>query len=386
MQVKRVVMFFSGRLFPSETGTARVVADMARLLNAQEGVQLTLVVLDGQMSAADEELCRSVSWKFVRLRPASRWSSCGILNAAARRLGADVHAAFFRALAIRRQMTEICADADVVLVNSTVWHPILPQVMRRQKAVVVTHDILFQRRASFEGRRRTAGRFLAALRTKLELAVLRSFRRVAVFAEYERDLLEKAGMPSDRIACIGLPIVCERQVSARKKDWDFVLIGAGCRQNEEAAACFFRRVVPLLDGRRVSLAVAGGLCESAFWQRRLPENVNVVRLGFVPNLSEVCARSRIGVSMPIHGSGVKVKTVECIEAGLPMVLTDCGEEGVPTTPDGSVNVDCVSDEDVRAKILRWLDDPGFATEAGLRQSEAVRAAFSPERTLKGLLS
>lgn len=374
-------MFFKGQLLPAKGGTARVVADIARHLHSLPDIHLTLVVLDGQMSEDDLRGCREISHAFVRLHPASRWSAVGILNGLAHKFGADVHAAFFRARTIRRQMRQICADADLVVVNSTVWYPSLPAAVRKKKAAVITHDILFQRRASFRGK----GVWLAVCRW-FELKALKTFRKVVVFADYERDILLAAGMPADQIVRIGLPIVCPEPLSQNlPKAYDFVLIGANCLQNEEAIACFFSRVIPLLGQRKIRLAVVGDICHSPAWEKfSVPEQVSVHRLGYVEDVRDVCGRACIGVSTPTHGSGVKVKTVECIEYGLPMVVTDCGEEGVPTLPDGVVNIDRLPPEKAAERIGRWLDHPEMAEAVGRKQAEKVRQAFSPQSCLAGL--
>lgn len=374
MRMRKVVMFFEGRLFPNRGGTARVVLDLARILQARPDINLTLVVLDGRMAPEDVEKCRGLCHEFIRLAPASPWSLTGMLNALARRLGSDVRAAYFRARAVRAQMTKICADADLVLVNSTVWYPILPRSVRRQKATVITHDVLFQRHASFRGHG-----LWSWLCARTECRVLKTFRRVAVFADYEREILVKAGVDAARIVCIGLPVICPPPPDVPKK-FDFLILGAGVRQNEEAVVCFFTRVVPLLGPRRISLAVVGGICQSDVWSRvTVPANVEVIRLGMVDDLASACASARIGVSTPSHGSGVKVKTVECIEYGLPMVVTDCGEEGVPVTAEGTVNIDQLPSDEVAQRIGAWLDDPKAAAEAGRVQAEKVRAAFGPSR-------
>lgn len=383
--MKKVVMFYEGRLFPNCGGTARVVEDMARYFRARPDVWLKLVVLDGRMTEEDLEKCRAISHEFVRLAPAVRFSPTGILNGLVHRFGADVHAAYFRARALRSEMSALCADADLVLVNFAVWYSILPREVRRKKAIVITHDVLFQRRTSFSGTRGFWRRVANVWGRRLEVAVLKSFRTIAVFAEYEKNLLVRAGIDPGQVVCMGLPIVCAKSVGTVQKAYDFLIVGANCLQNEEAVAVFFARVVPLLGARPVSLAVVGTVGESSVWKSlSVPPNVSVARLGRVDDLARVCQSARIGVSTPPHGSGIKVKTVECIEYGLPMIVTDCGAEGVPVTEKGAVNIDRVSSDVCAQRIAAWLDDPASAAEDGRQQAEKVREAFSPSR-LENLL-
>lgn len=379
--MKKVVMFYEGRLFPSADGTARAVASIARFLNGRSDVRLTLVVLDNGMTDEGLRKCQAVCHEFVRLEPVPRWSLTGVLNSLVRRLGGDVRKAWFRARAARGRMAAICADADLVLVNGTAWYPVVSQAVRRTKTVVITHDLLFQRRESLRGRDLWSNR-----RKRDELKVLKTFRTVAVFADYERDLLTAAGFPAERIVRIGMPIDCPPAPTDVIKKYDFLFVGSGFGPNVEAIACFFDRIVPHLGARRISLAVVGGICRADVWSRvKVPANVEVVRLGVVDELASVCASARIGVSTPPHGSGIKVKTVECIEYGLPMVVTNCGVEGIPVTDEGTVNVDALPSEEIARRIGAWLDDPESAAEAGRLQAEKVRQAFSPSR-LEALLA
>lgn len=86
--------------------------------------------------------------------------------------------------------------------------------------------------------------------------------------------------------------------------------------------------------------------------RPLPDGVEV--LGFVADLDKEYARAAVAVTPLLFGSGVKIKLIEGMAAGLPSVATSVGAEGVVPAP---------------GEILRIEDSPeGFA--------DAVVAAFA----------
>ena len=102
------------------------------------------------------------------------------------------------------------------------------------------------------------------------------------------------------------------------------------------------------------------------------------------DLSVVCSQALIGVGTPPSGSGIKVKVVEMMMNGLPMILTNSGAEGIPCLEGGCLNIDRLSEEDCSAQLSNWLINPSSAVKAGLAQARYLRKIFSPEVTLEQL--
>jgi polysaccharide biosynthesis protein PslH len=84
---------------------------------------------------------------------------------------------------------------------------------------------------------------------------------------------------------------------------------------------------------------------------------NIIVTGFVEDPTPFFAKAAIGIVPLLEGAGIKLKTLEMLEAGLPVISTSIGAEGV----DSSVN-DLIVSDDFREwvnLILEGSKNPGF---------------------------
>jgi glycosyltransferase involved in cell wall biosynthesis len=108
------------------------------------------------------------------------------------------------------------------------------------------------------------------------------------------------------------------------------LAGAGS-PNEDALLHLVRDVLPIVWERdpELRLHVVGADPTPAV-EALQSERINVV--GYVEDPAEWLARTRVHVSPMRFGSGIKIKLLDTIAAGLPFVTTAVGAEGLPLGP------------------------------------------------------
>lgn len=383
VKTRKVVMFVYGNLFPVAMGSQRVICEIARFLRRVPGVSLRLVIVGDECAEgrpAYRDLSDDVRW----IPPPPRWSMWQVVNKVVSRVGIDLFRAWGAAFALRRAVLRELQDADCVLLNYLVWFPLIPQCLRG-RTLVITHDLLFYRRASFWGTGTLLKRVWIAFNRWMEVRCLRTFAKIGVFAECEQRLLRESRIPVNQVVCLGMPISVMPKAPSVKKLYDFLFVAGNSYQNEQGVRRFMEAVAPLLAPRRITLAVAGGLCRSPIWETlEIPEHVTVRRLGYVDDLSQVFADARIGVGTLPFGSGVKVKVVETAFHGLPLVLTETGAEGIPLPNEAWINIDRRAPDEIRRGLLTWLDNPSVAESAGRAAQRAVRAKFAPEKALAPL--
>ena len=384
--MKRVVLFFARDILPVSTGTGRAVYALAEHLNSLPDVDLTLVTIDMRGCKLDREKYKDLCSRIVVLDPPKRWGVLDILNKITARIGIPIVASWFWGIALRREFTEICVDADAVIINYGMFASLLPREIRKNKAVVVTHDIMFYRLAS-KYRAWVSAAVWIWFNRIVELRVLRSFLKIGVFGEYEREILERQGIGRSRIVCLGMPISVKRY-GGPKVDfkYDFLLTCSAFRQNEDGVRCFFERVAPLLRNRsKVTLGVAGAICRSPVWDAvEVPANFQVERLGYVEDLAKTFAQSVVAIGTLPWGSGIKLKVVEAIFHGKPVVVTNSGIEGIPNLPIATLNVDICEPERTATILNEWLDNPEEAAARGLEQAKFLELKFSPDVALREL--
>ena len=109
--------------------------------------------------------------------------------------------------------------------------------------------------------------------------------------------------------------------------------------------------------------------------------------GFVPLLEPFYARARLSVSPLRYGAGVKGKIVGALQAGVPVVTTGCGNEGIQLR-DGDEALIGETAADIAASMLTLLEDDALCRRLALAGNDVVRTRFSKtlaRNVLLGLL-
>jgi glycosyltransferase involved in cell wall biosynthesis len=146
--------------------------------------------------------------------------------------------------------------------------------------------------------------------------------------------------------------------------------------NVDAATYLCAEIVPILDelGSRLPIALAGAGRHELVDQLE-SERAHVV--GYVDNVVAVFDRQRMFVCPLRVGSGVKGKLLTAMSAGLPIVATSIGAEGVPLVDGRSALIADTPREFAAACVRLERDDELWRTlSEGAR--EVVVEHFSPQ--------
>ncbi len=142
--------------------------------------------------------------------------------------------------------------------------------------------------------------------------------------------------------------------------------------NRVALDWFVRSVLPKVLERepRARLIVAGSEPPPAHAYADYGANLDM--LGFVEDIREPLARYAVFVCPILSGSGVRVKLLEAFAAGIPVISTRVGAEGL-ATEDGAICA-LADDPQVFAEhVLKLLDNPEAAAEMARRARAEVEA-------------
>ena len=221
---------------------------------------------------------------------------------------------------------------------------------------------------------------LAQKRALLEAARMRRFEVDAlgkvdlVFALSEHDAGElrkllPGGPPVIGAASVGIDAAALSQVPRAPEEDRVLFVGNFAHPpNVDAALHLVRDVMPKVWSQRplARLAIVGGNAPEAV--RALSADARVEVAGYVESLSPHYSRAAV-LAAPIRlGAGIRVKILEALAAGVPVVSTSAGAEGLPVEPGRELLL-ADGEQAFAAAIVKVLEGPALAD----RLSAAGRA-------------
>lgn len=147
--------------------------------------------------------------------------------------------------------------------------------------------------------------------------------------EKDRNLLFKEGFTSEKVIrwtpfyqnLSGTPY--------KRKNNDIVFYGAlGRQENYKSVIWFIENVFPLLEKYDVRFVVIGGGVSD---ELRKYSNDRIIFEGFVENLEPYFSSALCLAAPLVLGAGIKIKVLEAMSSGLPVITNDIGIEGVGAT-------------------------------------------------------
>ncbi|MCZ7530358.1 MAG: glycosyltransferase family 4 protein [Acidimicrobiia bacterium] len=214
----------------------------------------------------------------------------------------------------------------------------------------------------------------------LERRACRDFDRVAVVSD--RDRRRFAGHDGQVIVCPNGWDPGSVLPPAREPVVVFVAT-MGWPPNADAAVWFTSEVWPLVRARLPSarLMLVGRDPTSAVRNLGGP---GVTVTGTVSDVAPFLAEARVAVAPLRAGGGSRLKILEALDAGRPVVATAVGAEGLEDLRGEGVVV-AEGREPLARAVGDLLGDPDSAARLGQRGHEAVARRYDWDRTLRPLL-
>ena len=112
-----------------------------------------------------------------------------------------------------------------------------------------------------------------------------------------------------------------KPINTRK--WDIFFIGFNNPFNVEGLNWFLEEVYSYLD-KNLKILLVGTATNGI---EKSYSNVDIIQ--YAPNLDEIFENVKISICPMFRGTGIKIKVVESMEKGLPIVCTERGVDGLP---------------------------------------------------------
>ncbi|MFZ1144771.1 MAG: glycosyltransferase [Bryobacteraceae bacterium] len=330
------------------------------------------------------QLCASAEWL---VRPSGHPKSGGPLEPYAVREfhNEDLEWLIHRQIYIQR--------VDVVQLEYTV----LAQYhcdFRRIAVALFEHDIYFQsigrglgRMAGLTAELKARAEYLRALR--YELRTLPRFDQVQVCTEANRQyLLGFLPRLAPRVATglrAGIDVSRYSFRSEGREPFSMLFVGSFRHDPNRAALDWFvHEVLPLIVARepRARLAIVGSDPPPAHTYADYAAHLQM--LGTVADIREPLERFAVFVCPVLSGSGVRVKLLEAYAAGIPVVSTVVGAEGL-AAEDGRFCALADSAEAFAARVTELFADPAEAAAMAARARAEVEANWAMAALTRNLV-
>jgi len=182
-----------------------------------------------------------------------------------------------------------------------------------------------------------------------------------------------------------LPYATEANLPTKKKrhGHDVLFVGAPHGANKEGLIWFIDKVWPKIQEKVINarLIIVGKIGPIIEKELKLNSTSNINILGPVKNLSNVYHQSRIAVIPIFRGSGLKIKTIEALSHGLPIVSTPKGVEGIADIEKCSaVRIESTED-DFSSSVIEFLENE---KNYEMPASDFIKDRYSPSVAYKVL--
>jgi glycosyltransferase involved in cell wall biosynthesis len=213
---------------------------------------------------------------------------------------------------------------DIALVEYIELSFLLPMLDEHTFTILDTHDLVGDRIRSF--RENNVPDYGPAMTDEEELAIFNCFNKVLLIQKNDyRKIGEQIGF--DRAMLVPHAAMLRKQ---RLRDHARAIgfVASEYVPNVEAAVWFLNDVWPMIDkSPGLSMNIYGNIV------RRLPKavidnNPGVQFHGFVDDIDTIYNHCDIMINPVKFGAGLKIKNVEALSAGLPLITSTHGSRGI----------------------------------------------------------
>ncbi|WP_114793182.1 glycosyltransferase [Niabella yanshanensis] len=261
---------------------------------------------------------------------------------------------------------------DIVIISYVIWARLIDNNPHLNGAKLIndTHDFMT---AQYKSRKN----FLLGKTFEKEIELLSLFDEVWSQSADEQYLFSQFVPGNHQF----VPILYEDNMTEfshqfNDSKYDIIYVGSDNENNKKSISWFFEYVYPLLPDA-ITICVVGLICN------HFPSFPNVEKHLFINDLSEYYLRSRISICPMLEGTGVKVKVVEAMSYGLPIVCNLRGLDGLPIkTDNGCLRSD--TPEEFSIHIKKLLSNPSYYDSIRTLSRKTFTTYFEKKKVYKQL--
>lgn len=261
-----------------------------------------------------------------------------------------------------RQIKKIALDYDILYYDfSQIF--LYSLFIRHPLKVFMCHDVISQKYS----RKRLSSLYLWLVKLTESLLLKTAHLRLCFSAKDVTYIMREFCLSAQKVSFyISDQIRCTNQLNYEVGNY-FVLFGAWNRpENYEGLLWFCEKVLPHCDISCV--VIGGGMSEDV---KRKAECDKLKCVGFVDNPYTLIASSVALIAPIFQGAGVKVKVVESLALGIPIIGTDIAFEGIDNI-EYSINKQALILANNAYEFIQKIKEFEFPS---IVEKESIRTSF-----------
>ena len=282
-----------------------------------------------------------------------------------------------------RELKKEGYNPNVVILE---WTPIvlmtndIKKIFPNSKVVASEHDVTF---VGYERQKTYYKSALWNIRSKsekkLELRALKMCDLVVPHNKDNKDILIENGIKKDVIFPLDPFFHDMSRINRKPNSQDILFFGDMSRkENYLSAEWFIDNVMPLLKNKNIKFIILGANPNESL---KVKEDERVDITGFVDNIDPYFEKAMCFVAPLVMGAGIKVKVMEALSAGIPVLTNDVGIEGIPAK-DNVEYFHCDTAEDYKRVIDSIIDNNLNELVISNNAKTMMKESFLPKQSVE----
>lgn len=288
------------------------------------------------------------------------------LNKAFNKNTLDLTTPYFRGL-FKKEIQD--NHYDIVMISYSTWGNIIDDI-QGPYFILDTHDFMtLQYKINYEDRLD----FDIGKLFQNEMNVLKKYNEIWTYSIEEQYIFDQFTNSNVKLVPVSFP-VNSKDLAAPIK-YSVLYVASDNQHNVNSIQWFINRVLPLLGN--VKIYIVGKICS------KIQDEENIVKLGPVNDLDAIYKQSKITICPMLTGTGVKIKVLESLSYGLPVVTTRRGVDGLVNKSQNGCLI-ANEEKEFARYILKLLSDEIFYTQHQIEARSYFEKHHHPELETKFL--
>lgn len=246
-------------------------------------------------------------------------------------------------LILRKEFSKIIRknSFDFVIISYTSWGRLIDKLPKNIYKIIDTHDFIT---AQIKDKKNKLGKSF-----QNEISILKKYDEIWTYSVEEEYVF---GQFTDKKITL-MPISFPEKFNDHSGEYkyDVVYVASENPHNMKGISWFLEKVLPYLDNIRIHIIGKIG-------HTIMKEYPNVIIHGSVDDLEKFYTNAKIAICPMLSGTGIKIKVLEALSYGLPVVTNRRGVDGLVNKKNNGCIVE-ESPKEFAGAIKKLIVDQGF---------------------------